>query len=94
MSKNIYDELFLPAEKIRQVAAEARDKQRLSSLQGLSDTIKYLANDGRFSTFLTADYCQSLTDEDWEQIRNKGYLVTFNYEYDTVTISWEQDYGI
>ena len=94
MSKIIYDELFLPAEKIRQVAAEARDKQRLSSLQWLSSNIKYVANDGKFSTFLTADSCQSLTDEDWEQLRNKGYLITFNYENDIITISWEKDYGI
>ena len=93
MNEKIYDELFLPANDMKQLAAEARMEQRLSKLQWLSNHIKYLAKDGKTFTTL-ADYCQSLTDEDWEQIRNKGYLVTFNYEYDTVTISWEQDYGI
>ena len=88
MSKNIYNELFLPAEDIRQVATKARETQRLSELQGLSSHIKFKAKEGKFSTTLFADCCQSLTDEDWEQLRNKGYLITFNYG-DTITISWE-----
>jgi hypothetical protein len=76
------------------VAIEARDKQRLSSLQWLSNHIKYLAKDGKTSTTLLADYCQFFIDEDWEQLKNRGYHIAFNYEDDIVIISWEKDYGI
>jgi hypothetical protein len=94
MSKSIYDELFFPAEDIRQVATKAKETQRLSELQGLSSHIKFKAKEGKFSTTLLADYCQSFIDEDWEQLRNRGYHITFYYENDLIAISWEKDYGI
>ena len=94
MSKNIYDELFLSAEDIRQTTAEARDAQRLSDLQWLSNHIKCIAKDGKFSTTIVVKSCMFVTDEDWEQLRNRGYHIIFNYVDATITISWEKDYGI
>lgn len=93
MNEKIYDELFLPANDMKQLAAEARIEQRLSTLRWLANHINYKAKEGKFSTTFITDCCL-LADEDWEQLRNKGYLITFNYEDDTITISWEKDYGI
>ena len=88
MSETIYDELFLSAEEIKRLAAEARMEQRLSTLRRLSNRINYKAKKGKFSTTFITDCCL-LADEDWEQLRNKGYHIIFNYEDDTITISWE-----
>lgn len=89
MNKIFYDELFLPIKEIKQMAIEGRKKHRLSDLRWLSSHIKYQAQDGKFSTTITIDCCRSLTDEDWEQFKNKGYHITFN-EDDMITISWEE----
>ena len=86
MSK--YDELFLSIKEIKQMTVEAREKRRLLDLQWLSSHIKYQAKDGKFATTVGVDCCQFVTDEDWEQFKNRGYHITFNKD-DTITISWE-----
>ena len=85
---NKYDELFFSANELKKMTIETREQQRLSNLKWLSSHLKYQAQEGMFSTTLMQS-CLFLTNEDWEQLRNKGYDVCYNHGDKTFTISWE-----